>query len=105
MALPLLHSLEPWTTKVESIVIDPLERKTAHLTVESSKQENFIFQRFSKLSKLLSFTSIYIKFIVGLAKRTPGLREKFKLFKLEFLNFSLGKNYQTVISALELQNA
>ena len=56
-------------------------------------------------AKLLSFTSIYIRFIVGLAKRKPELRVKLKLFKLEFFDISMVRNDQTVISTLEMQNS
>ena len=81
-------------------MIDPLkERKNAHSSAESSKHENLIHQRFSKLRKLLSLTSIYIRFIVGLAKKKP------ELFKLEFLDITIVRNDQTVISALEMQNS
>ena len=101
----LKQSLDPWTTEVESIVIDPLEeRKSSHSSSESSMQENLILQRFSKLRKLLSFTSICIRFIVGLAKRKPELRE-LKLINLEFLDISMVRNDRAVKSALEMQNS
>ena len=66
----LKTNLEPWPTEAEQILVKPLEEKTSVYVTSSETEGTFsILERFSSLRKLLRFTSICLRFIVGLHSR------------------------------------
>ena len=98
------HSI-PWITAIDRISIDsPAEERKVELKTTRVSQDWTILERFSSLKSLLRFTSLFVRLVTFIYKRSSEVTQaKFWIFRLKF--FDIEKVGHGVFSFEEMQQS